>query len=191
MACAGQFGNEQCYTCGERIEYLKSQGVPETEARQQVAGEFFAQCGACGPHGDTQLSTDGYELVWQDEFSNKGAVNSSTWALVQSGNGFGNNELQFYTNRQENAFVSDGTLKIRAHREWYGGRRFTSAKLESRADWLYGKFHVRARLQKGTARRTWAANWMMPREPSYGRWPRSGEIDIMEHVGYEDRKSVV
>jgi len=190
MACAGQFGNEECYTCGARIEWLRSQGTPDALARQRIAGEFFAQCGACAPEGgDTQLETEGYELVWQDEFHGNGAIDLSKWAPVHShGNGFGNNELQFYTNRQDNAFVSDGTLKIRAHREWYGGRRFTSAKLESRADWLYGKFHVRARLLKGTARGTWAANWMMPRVSSYGGWPRSGEIDIMEHVGYDTGK---
>jgi beta-glucanase (GH16 family) len=62
--------------------------------------------------------------------------------------------------------------------------RFTSAKLQTKADWLYGKFHVRSRLL-GAARGTWAAHWMMPTKSLYGIWPHSGEIDIMEHVGYD------
>jgi len=85
MACAGQFGNEECYTCGERIEYLKSQGTPDALAKQQIAGEFFAQCGACAPDGgDTKLETEGYELVWQDEFNENGGIDLAKWAPVPS-----------------------------------------------------------------------------------------------------------
>lgn len=187
LACQGQFGNEECATCGERVAYLKGQGNSEELAKQQVAGEFFIQCGLLAPqNGDTQIQSEGYKLVWQDEFDTPGMVDKSKWYPIHShGNGFGNEELQFYADREENAWISDGTLKIRARREDFGGRQYTSAKLESRTDWLYGKFHVRARLMYGKARGSWAANWMMPRDSRYGRWPRSGEIDIMEHVGYD------
>jgi len=185
MACQGQFGNEECYTCGARIDWLISQGASRELAKQQVAFQFVGQCGACAPSDDGVDDNDGYQLVWQDEFNVPGKVDGTKWSAVHAGNGFGNNELQFYTGREENAWISDGTLKIRARREDFGGRRYTSAKLESRVDWLYGKFHVRARLNKGTARGTWPANWMMPRVSTYGGWPRSGEIDIMEHVGYD------
>jgi len=76
-------------------------------------------------------------------------------------------------------------LKIRAKREYFGGRKYTSAKLETHDAWRYGKFSVRARLQHGHARGTWPAIWLLPRHWKYGGWPHSGEIDIMEHVGHE------
>jgi len=125
--------------------------------------------------------------VWADEFDGNGAVDGSKWRHVVAGDGFGNNELQFYTNRTDNSWVSGGTLKIRARLENWGGREFTSAKLESTGHWTYGKVSVRSR-QLGTARGTWAAHWMMPRDSAYGGWPHSGEIDIMEHVGYDTGK---
>lgn len=163
------------------------EGKSEELAKLQVAGEFFIQCGLLAPqNADTQIQSENYTLVWQDEFDTDGVVDESKWYPIHShGNGFGNNEKQFYTNRKENAWISDGTLKIRARREDYGGREYTSAKLESRTEWVYGKFHVRARLKDGKGRGTWGANWMMPRDSKYGGWPRSGEIDIMEHVGYD------
>jgi len=157
-------------------------------ARQRIADEFFSACGACGlSDGSNQLQTEGYSVVWQDEFDASETVDGEMWESIHShGNGFGNNELQFYTNRRENAWVSEGTLKIRATREDFGGKSYTSAKLQSQGDgWMYGKFSVRMRLLHGVARGTWAANWMMPKVNHYGGWPRSGEIDIMEHVGYD------
>lgn len=189
MACKGQFGNEECATCGDRITWLvNNRGLSWEVAGQRVADGFIQLCGACGAKsGDTSLQYEGYNLVWQDEFDGSGAVDASKWTPVVAGDGFGNNELQYYTNRTENAWVSDGTLKIRARRENWGDLEFTSAKLESTADWLYGKFHCRSRLL-GTARGTWAAHWMMPSRNSYGGWPHSGEIDTMEHVGYDTGK---
>lgn len=188
-ACTGQFGNEDCYTCGDRITWLiNAQGVDEELARQRVADEFLGECGACGSaDGGGLLEYEGYKLVWQDEFNGNGAVDSSKWRSVESGGGFGNRELQFYTGRTDNAWVSNGSLKVRARLETFGGHKYTSAKLESMADWKYGKFHCRSRLI-GTARGTWAAHWMMPTKFTYGRWPHSGEIDIMEHVGYDTGK---
>jgi len=99
------------------------------------------------------------------------------------GHGWGNNELQHYTDRLKNAWVSDGTLKLRARREDFGGNRFTSARLVTKGhgDWVYGRVEVRARLPE--ARGSWPAIWMLPTDATYGDWPRSGEIDIMEHVG--------
>lgn len=188
LACEGQFGNEVCSTCGERIQWLvQNLGMSESAARQQIADEFISVCGACGAGGLPVFEYDGYSQVWEDEFNYEGPVDGSKWYSVHAGGGFGNREDQFYTNRTDNAWVSDGTLKIRARLENYWGHRFTSAKLQSHKDWIYGKFHVRSRLI-GTARGTWAAHWMMPRQSSYGNWPRSGEIDIMEHVGYDTGK---
>jgi len=189
QACAGQFGNEDCFTCGERITYLvESRGLSWEVAKQRVADEFFQVCGACGAKGgDTDLEYEGYQEVWRDDFSGNGAVDASKWRPVQSGGGFGNNELQHYTNRTDNAWVSDGSLKIRARRENYGREAYTSAKLESTNNWKYGKFTCRTKLWN-MARGTWAAHWMMPTDGEYGGWPHSGEIDIMEHVGYDTGK---
>merc|ERR1712178_333943 len=192
LACSGQFGQEECHTCGDRIEFLKTPSgghKTDAEAKASVAKEFMSQCGACGPNDDsTQITTEGYTEVFRDDFDGHGAVDTEKWEHVHVGGGFGNNEKQFYTNREDNSFVSDGTLKIKALREHYGGEGYTSAKLQTRADFLYGKVSIRARLPDGQATGTWAALWMMPRNSEYGTWPQSGEIDIMEHVGYDSGK---
>jgi beta-glucanase (GH16 family) len=94
--------------------------------------------------------------------------------------------LQFYTaRRKENARVENGHLIIEARKESWEGRDYTSARLVSRnkGDWTYGRFEVRAKLPSG--RGAWPAIWMLPTGWSYGGWPRSGEIDIMEHVGFD------
>ncbi len=125
------------------------------------------------------------KLVWSDEFDYEGKPNSAKWGFDTGGGGWGNNEEQFYTNRLENAFVKDGYLTIRAIKESYENRNYTSARLVTRekGDWKYGKFEIRAKLPGG--RGTWPAIWMLPTDWEYGGWPSSGEIDIMEHVGYD------
>lgn len=100
--------------------------------------------------------------------------------------GWGNNEEQYYTEaRLENARVSEGVLTITARKEEYEGFEYTSARLrtKSKGDWLYGKVEVRAKLPDG--RGMWPAIWMLPTDWAYGNWPASGEIDIMENVGYD------
>jgi len=186
MACVDQGGHWQCFTCGDRIKWVVQQGSDWKKAKRRVADEFFGECGACDEdRNKLVIETEGYRLVWADEFNSSGPVDSSRWKSVQAGNGFGNHELQFYTNRQDNAWTSDGTLKIRAKREDFGGKQYTSAKLKTQNSWRYGKFSARARLQHGDARGTWPAIWMLPQHWKYGDWPHSGEIDIMEHVGYD------
>ncbi len=128
-------------------------------------------------------------LVWSDEFNYTGLPAAEKWSYDEGGHGWGNNEIQYYTkDRTENARVEDGHLIIEARRESYGGKDYTSARLVSRGkgDWLYGRVEVRARLQGG--RGTWSAIWMLPTDWAYGSWPASGEIDIMEHVGYDPLK---
>jgi beta-glucanase (GH16 family) len=188
LACSGQFGQEECYTCGARITWLQSQGWSWDDAVRNVAGDFYGVCGACAG-GSFDLDNSGYRVVWSEDFNYTGPVDSAKWHLVHAGGGFGNRELQHYTNRagEVNSWVSDGTLKIRARKEWYGNERFTSAKLESKASWTYGKLSIRAKIPT-TAKGTWPAIWMMPKESTYGWWPNSGEIDIMEHVGYDTNK---
>jgi beta-glucanase (GH16 family) len=100
-------------------------------------------------------------------------------------NGWGNNEKQYYTNRLENARVENGKLIITAIREDYEGFQYTSARLvtKHKGDWLYGRVQVRAKIPHGVG--TWPAIWMLPTDDKFGYWPHSGEIDIMEHVGFD------
>lgn len=128
---------------------------------------------------------DGWVPVWCDEFSYTGAVDPTKWSVVVGGGGFGNNELQYYTSRTENLYVDGDYLHIVGQKESYNGYNYTSAKIwtVNTEDWRYGKFEMRAQLPYGTG--TWPAFWMMPSSSRYGGWPNSGEIDIMEHVGYD------
>ncbi len=108
------------------------------------------------------------------------------WGYDVGGSGWGNGEAQFYTDaRIENAEVQDGKLIIRARKESYQGKSYTSARLisKNKGDWLYGRFEIKAKLPGG--RGSWPAIWMLPTDWKYGGWPNSGEIDIMEHVGYQ------
>jgi len=132
--------------------------------------------------------SDNYSLVWSDEFDYSGLPDSAKWTYDTEGNedGWGNHEDQFYTeSRKKKAIVENGKLHITAHREDFEGKKYTSARLISRADWKYGKIEVNAKLPP--ARGTWSAIWIMPANWSYndGNWPDVGEIDIMEHVGHE------
>jgi beta-glucanase (GH16 family) len=132
--------------------------------------------------------TGEYTLIWSDEFNYTGLPNSSKWSYDTDGNasGWGNNEKQYYTSaRLANAEVKDGYLTITAIKEDYQGFKYTSARLitKSKGDWLYGKVEVRAKLPDG--RGMWPAIWMLPTDWAYGGWPASGEIDIMENVGYD------
>lgn len=126
--------------------------------------------------------------VWSDEFDYSGAPNPTKWGYDLGGGGWGNNEAQFYTNRLENARVEDGRLVITAIKEKMENREYTSTRLISKGkgDFLYGRFEVKAKLPSG--RGTWPAIWMLPTDWEYGGWPRSGEIDIMEHVGYDPER---
>ena len=130
------------------------------------------------------------KLVWADEFNYPGLPDSTKWSY-DKGNGcpdicgWGNNELQYYTwNRSENARVENGHLIIETRKEDFEGSKYTSARLVSKnkGDWKYGRFEIKAKLPAG--RGMWPALWMLPTKWVYGGWPKSGEIDIMEHVGY-------
>jgi beta-glucanase (GH16 family) len=122
-------------------------------------------------------------LVFSDEFNYEGAPDQDHWNYETGAGGWGNNELQNYTDSRDNSYVSEGTLKIHAKKSlggsWTSARMVTAGK----ASWLYGRFDIRAKLPEGVG--TWPAIWMMPETSTYGGWPSSGEIDIMEHVGYD------
>lgn len=133
---------------------------------------------------DSLHTIPGWDLAWNDEF-NGTAVDSNKWEYEVNGNGGGNNELQYYTDRYQNSYVDSGSLVIVARQESYLGKQYTSARMRTKykGDWTYGRFEIRAKLPYG--RGTWPAIWMLPTDWVYGGWPASGEIDIMEHVGFD------
>lgn len=126
---------------------------------------------------------EGMELVWSDEFDYEGAPDPEKWAYSLGANGWGNGEVQNYTDSRDNSYVKNGRLFVTALND---GGDWTSARLKTQfiAAWKYGFFEIRAKLPSG--RGTWPAIWMMPVRDTYGAWPRSGEIDIMEHVGHDE-----
>ena len=144
------------------------------------------QCVCYSQPTSTEPGSGQWRLVWADEFNYKGLPDREKWSYDVGGHGWGNKESQFYTDRRkENARVENGSLVIEARRDNWQGHEYTSARLVSRGngDWTYGRFEVRAKLPTGKG--AWPAIWMLPTGKSYGGWPNSGEIDIMEQVGFE------
>jgi beta-glucanase (GH16 family) len=138
----------------------------------------------------TAFAQDSNKLVWSDEFNVNGAPDSKKWSYDLGDGcpdvcGWGNNELEFYTNDTKNVRIENGSLIIEAHKEPRGGKPYTSARIVSKlkGDWLYGRIEIRAKLPDGLG--TWPAIWMLSTDWKYGGWPASGEIDIMEHVGFD------
>lgn len=127
------------------------------------------------------------KLVWSDEFEKAGLPDPGKWAYDIGGNGWGNNELQYYTDRRpENARIENGKLVIEARKEDYQSRKYTSARLLTlgKTTWKYGRVEAMAKLPKGIG--TWPAIWMLGENIGTAGWPKCGELDIMEHVGYEE-----
>jgi len=132
---------------------------------------------------DSQKSED-KELVWSDEFDYSGLPDSSKWAYEQGM--IRNDEAQYYTKeRKENARVEDGHLIIEARKEDYKGAEYTSASINTlnKKHFRYGRIEVRAKVPVGNG--TWPAIWMLGTNISEVGWPDCGEIDILEHVGYD------
>jgi beta-glucanase (GH16 family) len=144
----------------------------------------------------------GWELSWSDDFDYEGRPDPERWYVEEWPPFVANSEDQGYTVRRKNSRVEDGILVIEAHKEAYAGAKYTSARIRSigGGDMHYGRVEVRARLPGGLG--TWSAIWMLPRDPYFyatncgpgddihgtrtcNAWPNSGEIDIMEYVGYQ------
>ena len=128
---------------------------------------------------------DGYNLLWHDEF-NGTTLDLKTWNRELREPGWTNNELQEYTESDENIFVRDGSLVLKAlaSKDANGNDYYTSGKVNSqnKQDFMYGKVVARAKVPEGQG--LWPAIWMMPTDESlYGQWPKCGEIDIMEVLG--------
>lgn len=128
-------------------------------------------------------------LIWSDEFSEEGLPDSDKWTYDVGDHGWGNSELEYYSqNDLKNARIENGKLIIEAQADSSHPKGYTSARLLTRgkAAWQYGYIEVKAKLPQG--RGTWPAIWMLPEESLHGGWPSNGEIDIMEHVGYDPGK---
>ena len=146
----------------------------------------------CSRNTPTPTRSTDWTLAWSDEFNGPSgsAVDRSKWALETGGNGWGNQELEFYTDRIENASVHDGNLAITAISEKYTGpggvtRNYTSARLKTfgKFSQTYGRFEARIKIPYGLG--MWPAFWMLGDDIERVGWPACGEIDIMENIGKE------
>ncbi|WP_232817877.1 glycoside hydrolase family 16 protein [Winogradskyella tangerina] len=145
---------------------------------------------SCNPD-DTQIVANFNTITMQDEFDIDGAPNSSLWTFeigdgtAQGIPGWGNNELQYYTDRPENAVVEDGMLKIVARQEAFEGSGYTSARIISQNlfEQQYGRFEARIKLPWGQG--LWPAFWLLGNDCAENPWPNCGEIDVMEYLGDE------
>jgi beta-glucanase (GH16 family) len=160
------------------VSFILSCAFPLLHAQQ--AASAMAQ-----PEKPSFIYSFGKTPVFSDEFEYSGKPDPASWGYDLGASGWGNNELQDYTADLENASVENGLLTITARKSDGTSPRYTSARLvtKNKGDLLYGRVEVRAKLPAG--RGTWPAIWMLPTDWEYGEWPRSGEIDIMEHVGYD------
>ena len=145
---------------------------------------------------ETQTVATFSNLVMSDEFDTEGAPNSTIWNFdigngegTPAGAGWGNGELQYYTDRSENVTVQNGLLIITAKEEQFNGSNYTSAKLLTRGNFeqTYGRFEARIKLPWGQG--IWPAFWLLGDDSNGAEvWPQIGEIDIMEYVGSHPTK---
>ena len=146
----------------------------------------------CGGSPQAPAPPADYVVVWSDEFSgaNGSLPDSSKWIMETGGGGWGNHELETYTNRAQNAHVQKGNLIITASKETYKGadgirRPYTSTRLKTLGlfEQKYGRFEARIKIPRGQG--IWPAFWMLGNNIGTVDWPTCGEIDIMENVGKE------
>lgn len=138
---------------------------------------------------DAPTNYSGYTLSWADEF-NSTSLSTTIWSFENGDGcpnicGWGNNELEYYTNRTDNLFFQDGKMIIEARKEDFSGKSYTSSKILTRGKkvFKFGRIDIRAKLPKGKG--IWPAFWLLPQNNIFGGWPKSGEIDLMEMIGHE------
>lgn len=140
--------------------------------------------------GDLKPTDKGWKLKWSDEFNGK-ELNEDNW-IYDLGTGFsgwGNNELQSYTDKKENVCVKNGKLIIHARKQKYGFSDYTSGRIKTmyKKAFKYGKIEARFKVEKGNQNGVWPAFWMMGNNG--WPWPACGELDIMEHANDRDYAS--
>lgn len=143
-------------------------------------------------NAQTGTSSSAWTLAWSDEFNapNGSAPDPLKWVLETGGGGWGNQELEYYTARPQNAVQRDGNLVITALKEKYTDadgvtRDYTSARLKTQGKFAqaYGRFEARIKIPRGQG--IWPAFWMLGEDIDKIGWPDCGEIDIMENIGKE------
>lgn len=183
------------------VQESAENAVPESEEQEKVEASEEAQASQEVEETDTEApvlteeeiaalyEADGYHLLWHDEFDGT-ELNLDNWTVEEREPGWTNNELQAYVNSEENVYVEDGKLVLKANKgkDAKGLTAYTSGKVNSKSkrQFLYGKVVVRAKVPAGQG--LWPAIWMMPQDESfYGQWPKCGEIDIMEILGNQTK----
>ncbi len=140
----------------------------------------------CTPDNTNNLDV----ILFNEEFNGTGSIDESIWNfdLGTGNNGWGNNELQFYTDRSENIFVENGYLNIVARQESFNGRAYTSARINTKAKFEQERGIFEARIKLPAGQGIWPAFWLLGADISEVGWPNCGEIDIMEYRGQEPNK---
>ena len=167
----------------ERIIKIKENDMKKSLLTKALL--TFSVIGTVFAFSNTVKAADNYELVWSDEF-NGNYLDTNTWNYeIGTGSwGWGNNEQQYYTDR--NIKVSNGTMKITAKREDYGGMKYTSSRIttKNKKNFKYGKIEARIKMPKFKG--VWPAFWMLGANQDSVGWPKCGEIDIMEAINDEN-----
>jgi beta-glucanase (GH16 family) len=157
-----------------------------------VLASIPLSCGSGAPLLPAPPPAAGFTLTWSDEFTGAdgSSPDSTKWTYDTGGNGWGNNELEYYTSRAQNAQIKGGNLVITAQKETYTGpdgvtRNYTSARLKTQGlfSQAYGRFEARIKIPAGQG--MWPAFWMLGNNITSVNWPACGEIDIMENIGRE------
>ncbi len=138
----------------------------------------------------TPSTYPGLSLVWADDFAGT-TLDANAWnyGIGNGSGGWGNNELEYYTNSPKNVFLSNGNLIIEARKESISGFNYSSARLttQNKKSFTYGRVDIRAKLPRGKG--IWPALWMLGNNINSLGWPACGEIDIMEYLGHETNKT--
>jgi beta-glucanase (GH16 family) len=143
---------------------------------------------SCNPDTNQNVEKRNWELTWSDEFDGAAGVlpDATKWTYDIGSGGWGNQELQYYTNRPENVSLDgNGNLVITAKSESFGGSSFTSARIKTKGlfEQAYGRFEARLKTPYGPG--IWPAFWMLGANNETVAWPQCGEIDIMELKGHQ------
>ncbi|MEL7148041.1 MAG: family 16 glycosylhydrolase [Bacteroidota bacterium] len=181
----------QSNTTGNFTHTYESTGIYNVEIKAfGESGRFISleDVVSISLQDDDVIEYPGYRLIWNDEF-NGAALDQNFWNYEIGGNGWGNQELQYY--RQENTALTGGNLVITAKRESFGGNSFTSSRLttQDKFSFRYGRADIRAQLPEGQG--IWPALWMLGSDFNTVGWPACGEIDIMEMIGGQGRENTV
>jgi beta-glucanase (GH16 family) len=125
-----------------------------------------------------------WNLVFEEDFSKQTSLDLTHWTIDVGDHGGGNNEAQYYTAGMHNICFEEGSLHLEGRKEKFETKEYTSAKImtQDKLEWKYGRFEICAKLPSGQG--TWPAIWTLGHRLQGEDWPELGEIDIMEHVGW-------